>query len=130
MPWEEPIFDGDGNLSKIKCKVHTKIHTSRNHWSQNEILFINMLGKGRMKKGPRWWIWNVFMPKIKQCISHCVNELYFHLFCTKFKLGMLKKVERRWFNLHHFSCYLAKGNPWPTMRISDFSTSFLSWKAT
>jgi hypothetical protein len=89
-----------------------------------------MLGKGRMKKGPRWWIWNVFMPKIKQCISHCVNELYFHLFCTKFKLGMLKKVERRWFNLHHFSCYLAKGNPWPTMRISDFSTSFLSWKAT
>jgi hypothetical protein len=53
MPWEELIFDVDGNLSKIKCKVHTKIHTRKNHWSQNEILLINMLGKGRMKKGPR-----------------------------------------------------------------------------
>jgi hypothetical protein len=50
MPWEEPIFNVDGNISTIKCKVHTKIHTSKNCWSQNYILLINMLGKGRMKK--------------------------------------------------------------------------------
>jgi hypothetical protein len=52
-PWEKPIFDGDENLSTIRCKVHTKIHTSKNCWSQNETILINMLGKGRMKKGPR-----------------------------------------------------------------------------
>jgi hypothetical protein len=25
MPWAKPMFDGDGNLSTIKCKMCTKI---------------------------------------------------------------------------------------------------------
>ncbi len=51
MPWAKPMFDGDGNLSIIMCKMCTKIKHKQKLLILEWDFLKNVLAKGRMKKG-------------------------------------------------------------------------------
>jgi hypothetical protein len=51
MPWAKPVFDGDGNLSTIRCKMCTKIKHKQKILIPKWDFLKNVLAKGRMKKG-------------------------------------------------------------------------------
>jgi hypothetical protein len=51
MPWAKPMFDGDGNLLAVRCKMCTKIKHKQKLLIPKWDFLKNVFGKIRMKKG-------------------------------------------------------------------------------